>query len=82
MDLGPILGKMAGNILENGGIVKDMEGVRLFRLMVVRGKEFGRMMLRLMIIKLGVVILSLIIAKSHDIKYFIFIFILLFMLVD
>ena len=51
MDLERILGKMEGNILGNGGIVRDMEMGRLFRLMVVKGKEFGRMMSRLMIIR-------------------------------
>jgi hypothetical protein len=67
MDLELILGRMEGSILGNGGIVRDTEMERLFRLMVVRGKGFGRMMLRLMTIRLGVVILSPIIAKFHDI---------------
>ena len=68
MGLERILGRMEGSILGNGGIVRDMEMGRLFRLMVVKGKEFGRMMLRLMIIRLGVAILSPIIAKFHDIS--------------
>jgi hypothetical protein len=51
----PIHGKMAESTLENGEIARDTAGVKLFQLMAVKGKVFGRKTLRLTIARRRVV---------------------------
>ena len=66
MDLEHIHGKMVENILDNGKIVKDTVEGKLYLLMELKDKVYGKMMSKLIKIKIEQVILNLPIAKSHD----------------